>query len=450
MTPTMHLHASAIARATGGTLAGPDVVVSGATQDSRALRAGQLFVPIVAERDGHDFVADALAAGAPAYLSARGHLGGTAILVDDTSAALEQLGAVAREHLPSRVVGITGSVGKTSTKDLTAAVLATTFRTHASDRSFNNEIGVPLTLLEAPDDVEAIVVEMGARRVGHIAGLCRIARPTAGIVTRVGGAHLEMFGTLDQVALAKGELVESLPSSGTAVLNADDQRVAAMAERTTARVVTYGAQADVRAERVVVRDDLTTTFRLCTPWGELDVVLAARGRHNVDNALAACAAALALGVPIDAIAPALASVQLSSWRMDLQRTPGGARVLNDAYNANPVSMRAALDALAQLPATRRVAVLGAMAELGAGSEADHREVAAHAAAVGVAVVAVAAPAYGTGVLHVSDLDAASTALGDLGPDDAVLVKGSRVAGLERLAAWLTAPDGARPARPPAR
>jgi UDP-N-acetylmuramoyl-tripeptide--D-alanyl-D-alanine ligase len=430
----VHLLASDVARAVGGVLAGPDVTVSGATQDSRELRPGQLFVPIVAERDGHDFVAAALDAGAAAYLSARGHLGGTAVLVDDTLAALERLGAAARDLLPPRLVGITGSVGKTSTKDLTAAVLSTTFATHASVRSFNNEIGVPLTLLDAPDGTEAIVVEMGAREAGHVAGLCRIARPTVAVVTRIGAAHLEMFGSIDEVARAKGELVESLPTSGTAVLNADDERVAAMSSRTVARVLTYGSHGDVRAEDVDVLDDLTSRFVLCSPWGSAEVHLAARGAHNVGNALGAAAAGLALGVPVEKVAAGLGDVQLSAWRMDLVRTPGGAYVLNDAYNANPVSMRAALDALARLPATRRTAVLGTMAELGSGSEVEHRVVGEFARSLGIRVVAVAAPAYGGE--DVAGVDDAERLLGPLGVGDAILVKGSRVAGLERLAARL--------------
>jgi UDP-N-acetylmuramoyl-tripeptide--D-alanyl-D-alanine ligase len=427
----MQLRASDIARATGGTLVGPDTTVSGASQDSRALRHGQLFVPIVAERDGHDFIAAALRSGAGAYLSARGHRGGTAVLVDDTARALERLGAAARDRLDAHVVGITGSVGKTSTKDLTAAVLRTTYATHANDRSFNNEIGVPLTLLDAPEGSEAVVVEKGARGAGHIASLCRIARPLVGVVTRVGAAHLEMFGSVESVAAAKAELVECLPATGFAVLNADDELVLAMARRTVATVLTYGVRGDVRAEQLVVREDLTSDFLLCTPAGSVAVHVAARGRHNVDNALAAASVGVALGVELGAVADALADAEISSWRMDLRRAPGGAAVLNDAYNANPVSMRAALDALASLPAARRTAVLGPMAELGSGSGAEHLEIAELADDLGIRVLAVGTDAYGTE--RVDDVAAAVRALGTLGPDDAVLVKGSRVAGLEALA-----------------
>jgi UDP-N-acetylmuramoyl-tripeptide--D-alanyl-D-alanine ligase len=432
----MELHASRIAALTDGTLAGPDVVVSGANQDSRSLTPGQLFVPIMAERDGHEFIADALAAGASAYLSATGHHGGTAVLVDDTEAALERLGGAVRAFLPDRVVGITGSVGKTSTKDLTAAVLATTFATHANDRSFNNDIGVPLTLLGAPEGTEAVVVEMGARNIGHIAKLCTIARPTIGLVTRVGAAHLELFGTIDDVAAAKGELVESLPRSGTAVLNAADHLVSAMDRRTAANVLRYGVGGEVRASAVELRADLTSRFTLESPWGRVDVVLGARGRHNVDNALGAAAVGLVAGCDLAAVAYALQGAKVSSWRMELLHTPNGARVLNDAYNANPVSMRAALEALSHLPASRRFALLGPMAELGANAPFEHRRIGEEARAAGIHVISVGAPDYGGE--DVDDLDAALAAMGELQPDDAVLVKGSRVAGLERLAAQLTA------------
>jgi UDP-N-acetylmuramoyl-tripeptide--D-alanyl-D-alanine ligase len=434
----MELLASQIASATGGVLVGPDVVVSGASHDSRALTPGALFVPIVAARDGHDFIADSLAAGAAAYLAGRCRrepTTGTAIVVDDTLAALTRLAHVVRGALPERVVGITGSVGKTTTKDLASAVLSTTYRTHANDRSFNNEIGVPLTILNAPHDTAALVVEMGARGVGHIEELCAIARPTIGLVTRVGAAHLELFGSIDEVAIAKSELVASLPPNGVAVLNADDERVSAMAAVTRALVLTYGAAGEVRASRVAVADDLTSRFALESPWGRADVALAVSGRHNVDNALAAAAVGLAAGVSIDAVAAGLSAARVSQWRMEMRRAPSGARIINDAYNANPVSMRAALEALVDLPAARRVAVLGPMAELGAESDAEHRAMGELARSLGVHVIAVAAPGYGGD--DAADIDEAVRQLGELAPDDAVLVKGSRVAGLERLVDRLT-------------
>lgn len=427
-----------VAAATGGQLVGPDVVVTGFAIDSRLITEGQLFVPVVAERDGHDFVAAALAAGAAAYLTARPAAevgaGATAVEVADTSTALTALGAHARdlldEGVDGRVVGITGSVGKTSVKDLLARCLAARWRTAASAGSFNNELGVPLTLLGAASDTEALVVEMGARGVGHVADLCAVARPTVGVVTRVAAVHTETFGTLDQIAAAKGELVEALPPSGTAVLNAGDPRVAAMASRTRARVLTYGEAGEVRADKVRLDADLRPAFRALSPWGEVDVQLAARGAHMVDNALAALAAALVCGVGPADVAAALAKADLSRWRMELTTLPSGARLLNDAYNANPTSMAAALRALAAIDARRRVAVLGVMAEMGPSSDADHRAVGDLARQLGIEVVGVAAPAYGG--TAAPDLAAAAEAVGELGAGDAVLLKGSRVAGLERL------------------
>jgi UDP-N-acetylmuramoyl-tripeptide--D-alanyl-D-alanine ligase len=433
---------SDVAAATGGRLVGPDVTVSGATIDSRLVTGGELFVPVVAERDGHDFVPAALAAGAAAYLTARGPVpqaeGATAVEVDDTGRALTALGAHGRDLLDGgigggvdgRVVGITGSVGKTSVKDLLAAALAAGWRTTASAGSFNNELGVPLTLLGAPAGTQALVIEMGARGAGHVADLCAVARPTVGVVTRVAAVHTETFGTIDDVAKAKSELVAALPASGVAVLNAADPRVAAMARRTDARVVHFGEGGDVRAEAVELDAELHPTFRLATPWGRADVRLAVRGLHMVDNALAAAAAALVCDVPLDATAAALGTAGVSRWRMELVTLPSGARLLNDAYNANPVSMAAALRALAGLGAGRRVAVLGLMAEIGASSDDEHRAVGALARELGLEVVAVGVPAYGG--TPVADVAAAAAALGDLGPDDAVLLKASRVAGLERL------------------
>jgi UDP-N-acetylmuramoyl-tripeptide--D-alanyl-D-alanine ligase len=432
----VELRTSEVAQITRGRLTGPDVTVSGAAIDSRALGGGELFVPVVGERDGHDFVPAALEAGAAAYLTQRSPVGGTAIAVDDTTVALSTLASVARDRLGEHVVGVTGSVGKTSVKDMLAAVLATRWRTSASVRSFNNELGVPLTVLNAPTDTEALVVEMGARGAGHIKALCGIARPTVGVVTLVAAVHTETFGTVDDVARAKGELVEALPADGTAVLNADDHRVAAMASLAAGRTVTFGAAGDVRAEDVALDDELRPRFRLVSPWGACDVALGVRGLHMVDNALAAAAAGLVCDVPVDSVGGGLAAARLSPWRMDLVRLRSGALVLNDAYNANPTSMAAALRALAAVPARRRVAVLGLMAEIGPASDEEHRAVGRLAQELGVDVVSVGVPAYGGTVVPGSDPVDALDALGTLGEGDVVLLKGSRVAGLERLASAL--------------
>lgn len=425
-----------IAAAVAGTPSGPPAIVSGAAIDSRAIGGGELFVPIVAERDGHDFIPAALRSGAAAYLTAQDPAEGTAIRVDDTAAALASLGGVARDRLPDAVIGITGSVGKTSVKDLLATTLSTTFATTASEKSFNNELGVPLTLLNAPDDTEVLVVEMGSRGVGHIRELCQIARPTAAIVTAVAEVHTSEFGSVAEVAKGKAELVEAVPSDGYAVLNADDYLVVAMADRTSARVVMYGERGDVRAADIRVDDQLRPTFDLLTPWGTAQVTLAVHGLHQVSNGLAAAAAALVQGVSLDEVATGLGAASLSPWRMQLERTRSGAIVINDAYNANPTSMSAALRSLAALDARRRVAVLGLMAELGDVSDVRHRELGELATELGIEVITVDCPAYGVGV-DVADAESAIAALGELTEDDAVLVKASRSADLQRVADVLT-------------
>ena len=440
-----------MAAAIGGRLVGPDVTVDGASIDSRDLAPGSLFVPIVDARDGHDFIPGAVERGAAAVLTSRpAHgLDVTAIEVDDTAAALLALGRWARGRLDSEpavraVVGITGSVGKTTTKDLVAATCATTWRTTASPRSFNNELGVPLTLLNAPDGTEVAVVEMGARGRGHIALLCELARPTIGVVTAVEKVHTEMFGSLEEVAVAKGELIEALPADGTAVLDGDKPLVSSMGERTSGRVLRFSvaespaAGIDLWSTAVELDDELHPSFRLHSPWGETDVRLAVRGRHNVGNALAAAGAALVTGVDLAAVVAGLGTAVVSPWRMALGVAPSGARILNDAYNAGPASTQAAVRALADLGAARPVAVLGVMAELGADGPAAHQAVADLAAELGVRVIAVDAVDYGSDVTHVAGIDEvmADLVAGGLGPDVAVLIKGSRVAGLERLAAAL--------------
>jgi UDP-N-acetylmuramoyl-tripeptide--D-alanyl-D-alanine ligase len=406
-------------------------------------------VAIVAERDGHEFVGAALAAGAGAALVERGRewpsdgsasaavpstlMPPTRVEVDDPTSALMELAGWARGRLCDRVVGVTGSVGKTSTKDLLAAALSSSLRVTASERSFNNEQGLPVTLLGAADDTEAIVLEMGMRGFGEIARLCAVGRPTVGVVTAVGHSHTERVGGLAGVATAKAELVRALPATGTAVLNADDARVAAMRADAAGDVVTYGLStgADVRVCDLALDELARPRFVARTPWGRFDVELAVSGAHMASNAAAALAVAGVLGVPLDRAAGALADAELSSMRMEVGRTASGAVVVNDAYNANPTSMRAALDSLAAVRADRRIAVLGRMAELD-DPVAGHREVAAHAMALGIDVIAVGTDLYG--VDPVTDPVAA---IGALGPGDAVLVKASRVAALDEVARRLT-------------
>ncbi|MCL2394056.1 MAG: UDP-N-acetylmuramoyl-tripeptide--D-alanyl-D-alanine ligase [Acidimicrobiaceae bacterium] len=464
----MHWTVADVASATSGRrVAGdPEAELTAVAIDSRTVGQGELFVALRAGRDGHVFVGHAAAAGAAAvlvdsrWISGEAPVGDAAIARDgevidplealparlavvevaDTGNALLALGRAARRRLLAPVIGITGSVGKTSTKDLAAAALTRRWRTAASERSFNNELGVPLTLANAPEDTEVAVVEMGARGPGHIALLADVARPGIAVVTAVAAVHTELFGSLEAIAAAKGELVEALPAGGTAILNGDDPLVAAMAERANpgVGVLRFSARgdptADLVAEEVVVEDDLRPRFRLRSPWGAARVFLGVRGEHHVNNALAAAAAALRCEVPLPDVVAALEEAHLSPWRMALERTAGGALVLNDAYNANPASMEAALRSLARLPADRRVAVLGEMAELGDLAPEAHRRVAELAAELEVELVAVGTSLYGRA--PVADIDAALVALGgvdSLGPRTAVLVKASRVAGLERLA-----------------
>lgn len=437
--PPMRLQVSEIARAVGGQMAGPDVVVDGAAFDSRAVLPGQLFVPVVADRNGHDFVRAAVDHGAIAYLTSEGQFAvdATAIEVADTAAAFMTLGALARTRLPERVIGITGSVGKTSVKDLADAAFRGHFRTKSNPKSLNNELGLPQTLCNAPDGTEVVIVEMGMRGLGEIARLCDVARPTIGVVTVIGEAHTGRLGGLAGVAQAKGELVEALPATGFAVLYADQDECLALGSRTSAAVITFGRWAgDVRADQIVLDDLARSRFVLRTPWGHLPVALQLSGAHMAVNAAAAATAALVAGVPLDEVVHGLEVASLSPWRMDVQRRGDGLVVLNDAYNANPTSMRAALDALASLGVSgRRVAVLGVMAELDDDGAARHRAMADYALGLGLEVIIVGTDKYGLApVLTPEPL------LASLGPGDAVLFKASRVAGLEAsaaavLAAW---------------
>lgn len=435
-----------IAAAVGGTISGPDRLVEGVNHDSRLISPGELFVPIVADRDGHNFIDQAVKAGATAFLSSQDRRRdsnlATAIYVGNTIEALAQLGKLARTRLAGDVIGVTGSVGKTTVKDLLSGVLAQGGLVNASTASFNNEIGVPLTLANANTQAKYVIAELGARGIGHIQLLCDIARPNVGVVTRVAMAHGEHFGSLDDIAVGKGELVEQLPDDGLAVLNADDRRVIAMSRRTTARVLSFGTQnGEIRIDNLVVDEDLSIRFKLHTPWGEIAVQPSAKGEHNAMNAAAAAAVGLGLGLRLEEVAQGLATAPLSPLRMALKRLTNGAVVLDDSYNANPTSMKAALMALAKLPAQRRIAVLGVMAELGENQDGLHREVAAFAAELGIEVLTVAAPAYEATEFGGIGFDSVDEALGyltNLEPDTAVLAKGSRVAELDRLVRSLTA------------
>ena len=439
----MRFRASEVAAATGGRLIGigaeADVMIDGVSFDSRSIVPGQLFVPLIDARDGHDFIDVAIAAGASCYLSSRpiAATAVSAVMVDDTLRALMRLAADRRRRSPSTVIGITGSVGKTSTKDLAWAALAATRRTWANERSFNNDQGVPTTILNAPDDTEVMVLEMGMRGFGEIARLCEIAAPTIGVVTRVAEAHSDRVGGIAGVARAKAELIAALPSTGVAVLNGDDPFVRAMATTSPAAVVMFGTAEDCDVRIVDVRLDglARASFGLQTPWGTVDVRLGVSGGHMVANAAAALACVGVVGGDVIAGAAALSDVELTAMRMHVATAASGATVLDDSYNANPTSMRAALDALASLPATRRIAVLGVMAEISDPVE-EHRAITRYAQALGIEVIPVGTDLYSPSaqILRVGALEE----LEELGPGDAVLVKGSRIAGLDRLAATLRA------------
>lgn len=430
----MRFRASDVAAATGGRLIGDDVELVGASFDSRSIERGQLFVPIVADRDGHDFVAAAAAAGAAATLSSRpaGHVDSLpTIEVADTGRALLDLATWARGRLAVTVIGITGSVGKTTTKDLTVAALSAGRRVAANVRSFNNDQGLPVTILGAPDDVEVLVLEMGMRGPGEIARLCAVGRPDVGIVTAVAAAHTGRLGGIDGVAAAKGELVEALPAGGTAILNADDPRVVAMAERTVADVLTFGSAptSDVRVEDLRLDEWARPTFVARTPWGSAEVELTMSGAHMATNAAAALAAAGVVGVSIDDAAAALPAAAVADRRMQLRPAAGGGVVIDDAYNANPASVGAALDALVAIGAEQRIAVLGLMAELD-DPPAEHRRIAAHADRLGVQLIAVETDLYGVVPIERHEV---TVRLGPITAGTAVLVKGSLVAGLGPVA-----------------
>ncbi|MFH8569651.1 UDP-N-acetylmuramoyl-tripeptide--D-alanyl-D-alanine ligase [Streptomyces sp. NPDC017993] len=433
--------------------------------DSRQVAPGGLFVAFAGERvDGHDFAAGAVDDGAVAVLATRpvGTEGRPvpAIVVDDVIAALGALARAVVERLGTTVVGLTGSAGKTSTKDLIAQLLQRHGPTVWPEGNLNNEIGLPLTALRAESSTRHLVLEMGARGVGHIRYLAELTPPEIGVVLNVGTAHIGEFGGRERIAEAKGELVEALPEKGLAVLNADDPYVRAMTSRTKARTLLFGeaADADVRAENVRLTAQGQPAFTLHTPSGCSDVTMRLYGEHHVSNALAAAAVAHELGMSVDEIAVALSEAgTLSRWRMEVTERADGVTVVNDAYNANPESMRAALRALVAMGAAHKAtggrtwAVLGEMAELGEDSLAEHDAVGRLVVRLNVSkLVAVGGReaawldmgaknegSWGEESVHVSDARAAVDLLrSELRPGDVVLVKASRSVGLERVATAL--------------
>jgi UDP-N-acetylmuramoyl-tripeptide--D-alanyl-D-alanine ligase len=444
------------ARAGGAVIGAGDARATSWAFDSRALEPGACFVALHDHRDGHDFVADAFASGATVALVERElsvPTGCALVRVPNALAALQAVARAVRESRADvRVVAVAGSTGKTSTKDLLASVLEP-LGVHANDASFNNEFGLPITLCNTPAAAHVVVTEMGERLPGDLALLCDIAQPDVGVVTNAGLAHAEHLGGLDGTIAVLAELVAALPASGVFVGNADDASFAALVATSRAPVlgIGRGAIADVRITDVEMDDELRPTF--CLDGHRLAVPL--HGAHHVENAaLAAATARHAFGMDYADIADGMRNVTGGRWRMELFETDAGVTVLNDAYNANPTSMNAALAALAHLEVKgRRIAVLGEMRELGAHHQREHAELGRRVSELPIDVLIgvgdggaaiVAAAGEHVSAHRVPDAHAASALVGELAaPGDAVLVKGSRALGLEIVAEALLATRGSR-------
>ena len=449
----MNLSAVEAARVMGGSSEGLDrkVRVTGAVVDTRLVKRGDAFFALKGEYlDGHDFAHEALLKGASVVVVARpvGVDPRRQIVLADPMKGLVALSGWVRDVLNPVVVGVTGSTGKTSVKDLLASIVKQQMPVIASERSFNNELGVPLTLAKTRSDTRVVVVEMGARGTGQIAELCKLARPHVGIVTNVGVTHYQLFGSRSAIAQAKGELVEAIPEGGAAVLNADDPLVAAMSRRRgdLVDILTFGMSQGswLQAQEVQLDRLGRPTFRMVRGslkgvWVEMQV----SGVHQVMNALAASTAALALGLTLEDCRNGLEKAEISPWRMQI-REIGGAVIVNDAYNASPTSVASALQTCAGMTGDggRLVVILGHMAELGNLEETEHLRIGALAASLaarlvvvgpGAAAIAEGATREGmTDVVQVPDAAAAVTAVGRLRQGDVLLVKGSRVAALEKV------------------
>jgi UDP-N-acetylmuramoyl-tripeptide--D-alanyl-D-alanine ligase len=442
------------ARACGGRLSGADAPFTEVVSDSRTLTPGQLFVALKGPTfDGHDFLAAAHSAGAAgAVVAAPQPLALAQIAVGDTQEALTRAAHAWRAAFGGELVGVAGSNGKTTAKEMTAAILAQAGACLATRGNLNNHIGVPLTLLRLESAHRFAVVEMGANRAGEVAALVQLARPSVGMITNAGAEHLDGFGSLEGVARAEGEMVAHLDATGTAVINADDEFAPLWRASTAARVVTFGvrAPADFAAGEVrtsVGPEGFSTQFLLQCPAGSTAVRLALGGAHNVANALAAAAAAASCGATLEHIAAGLAAVRAVAGRLQFKQAAGGAWLIDDSYNANPSSLRAAIEVLASLGG-RRWLVLGDMAELGAFAEPAHVEVGEFARAQGIErlyatgpLMARAVESFGSGAQWFPDVAALgaalSGALGGAGSEVRILIKGSRFNRLERVAQALS-------------
>lgn len=447
-----------VAARLGAELHGGDAAFDEVTTDTRTLEPGALYVAIAGPNfDGNDFVADARDRGAVGALVSRvADVPMPQVRVDDTRDAFGRMAREWRRNFSIPVIGVTGSAGKTTVKGLVAQILGIAHTVCATRGTLNNDIGVPLTLMRLDADDAAAVLELGANHAGEIAWLGNIVEPTVGVITNAAAAHLEGFGSLDGVAAAKGELLDTLPKAGTSVLNADDPYFREWLARTrTEYVVSFGfsAQADCRVLDEPVMTEHGSRFTLRLPDGETaEIALPLLGRQNVANALAAAAAATAAGADADEVRLGLERAEPARGRLHVVGGIAGARIVDDSYNANPASVRAALDYLAALDG-RRILVLGEMAELGSEAEALHREVGRYARgrcealyAVG-ALAAAAADGFGAAARAFDDIEAVRRALLEtIDADLTILVKGSRVAGLDRLVGALVAPAGGEGAR----
>ncbi len=465
--PSPTLDSAFVAHALGELLldrAGPQQTFERAVIDSRQVQPGDLFVALPGEQhDGHSFVTDAVNAGAAGLLVGRPvagldeHSGPARFVVAGPLAALQRLAAAWRDALPSTdVIGITGNVGKTTTKLITAAVLGARYRVQASEQNYNNEIGVPLCLLETRPQTERTVIEMGMYTTTEIALLCEWTHPRIGVVLNVGPVHLERAGSLETIIAAKRELPEALPAGGHAILNADDRDVLAMASHTRARVWLFGSgeglDHDVRGSEITSLGADGFEFTLTAGEQSRRVRVPLPGAHLVSNVLAAATVGLADGITFDAVCEAIEALDVP-LRLTVRTLAGGVTLLDDTYNANPASMLAALDLISQMPG-RRVALLGDMRELGALSDQSHDRIGARAAevldvlfTVGDLAARIAASARSAGlttVEHLASKEQATAALdGVLQAGDVLLVKGSRALELETVVQTLT-DEGARP------
>jgi UDP-N-acetylmuramoyl-tripeptide--D-alanyl-D-alanine ligase len=422
------------------------LITSAPVFDSRLAAKGSLFLALVGENsDGHNFIDDAKAHGATGFMTTK-EVKGDGVLVSDVLLAVRALAAYVRKQLPELIViGITGSSGKTTTKDLLASVLSSRANTVATKASFNNELGAPITLLECNSDTKYCILEMGARHMGDIAALCEMARPNVGVVLRVGTAHLGEFGSVEKIAQTKGELIQTLEADAIAVLGTYDPHTKAMKSLHAGRVIYFGegAQDDVRAADIEMRE-ARPHFDLVTPAGRDAVGMRLIGAHQISNALAAAAVCTALDIPIEVIASGLSTADLASkWRMQISESED-LLIINDSYNANPESMKAAMDSMALFAQERggaSWAFLGQMHELGAQSNELHASVAAHAHALGIdhlvtigtRAFAAGIPAQSSTTLHYcEDIPQALTLVSHLAPGDVVLVKASRSEHFETL------------------